>query len=241
VGDGPGGACACDADCPDVDGHAGVCVDGVCMTEASAECSADGSEPECPAGSRCWGIGSGEASLCWPDCASYPGCVGDCDDDGSCIPNDASTATCDEACASYCATDPVTGPGAPGSSCACDTDCTAVDGLAGACLAGVCYIDPGAACAVEGGEEGCGAGLHCWTTDLGDLGEAPVCWPSCAAYSCAGECDAEHDECAPNDTTDATCDPTCASTCFGTGTEECIDDWDCGLLEVCVDGECVFI
>ena len=51
-----GGACQCDSDCAAVDGHAGICVYGVCMVKADATCSAGGSTAECPAGSVCWGI-----------------------------------------------------------------------------------------------------------------------------------------------------------------------------------------
>jgi hypothetical protein len=95
----PGDACSCDSECPSVGGQAGLCVFGVCMIEASATCSAGGSQAECPAGSRCWGLTNYSGSICWPDCASYT-CDGTCDSDGSCL---ASVGMdCDYTCGSYC-------------------------------------------------------------------------------------------------------------------------------------------
>ena len=99
TGASPGGPCTCDADCPAVAGHEGICVLGVCMTRASAACSAAGSQPECAPGSRCWGLSGREGSICWPDCAGIS-CAGTCDSDGSCAPRDGMD--CDRACASYC-------------------------------------------------------------------------------------------------------------------------------------------
>ena len=75
------------------------------MVEASAACSAAGSQQECPQGSRCWGLGQGGVSMCWPDCTTYE-CVGECDVDGSCIPVEGMA--CDPECGSYC------GGGGPG-------------------------------------------------------------------------------------------------------------------------------
>lgn len=91
----PGGLCRCDGDCQAVEGHRGICVMGICFTEASDECSRDGSSVECAAGSRCWN------DVCWPDCASYH-CSGECDNDGSCAPTDASNAICESTCAAHC-------------------------------------------------------------------------------------------------------------------------------------------
>jgi hypothetical protein len=101
VGGGPGSACNCDSDCSGGDAsHASICVRGVCMLEASAECSADGSTVECPAHLRCWPHVDGIHFLCWPDCDFFTGCVGDCDADGSCVPN--ATTTCDGSCGGIC-------------------------------------------------------------------------------------------------------------------------------------------
>lgn len=94
-----GTSCGCDYDCPDVDGHAGVCVFGICMTFAANDCSSAGSSAECAAGSRCWGLGDTGVALCWPDCASHD-CAGVCDEDGSCVPGEGDN--CDPSCGSFC-------------------------------------------------------------------------------------------------------------------------------------------
>lgn len=95
----PGGLCNCDADCQDVEGHEGVCIEGICFTRGSADCSAAGSSAECAAGSRCWM--TGEIPVCWADCAAYD-CAGECDDDGSCAPT--PDTGCDPACGTACST-----------------------------------------------------------------------------------------------------------------------------------------
>jgi hypothetical protein len=100
-GGGPGSACNCDSDCSGGDAtHAPICVSGVCMLEASATCSADGSTAECPAHLRCWPHVDTIHFLCWPDCDFFTGCVGDCDGDGSCVPS--ATTTCDGSCGGIC-------------------------------------------------------------------------------------------------------------------------------------------
>ena len=132
----PGGACSCDSDCQTVEGQAGICVFGVCMTAASADCSAAGSTAECPAGSRCWGLSSTDGSICWPDCATYE-CAGTCDDDGSCAP--ASGMDCDNTCGSYCSEPPppppdLTDPPPPGPGPDCpDLPPLVCTGATGAC------------------------------------------------------------------------------------------------------------
>ncbi len=98
--EGPGSECDCDADCPSVEGHAGICVIGICMTRASGECAEAGSSGECAKGSRCWGLEGFEGSICWPDCSTYQ-CGGTCDDDGSCAPTAASS--CEYSCGAVCA------------------------------------------------------------------------------------------------------------------------------------------
>lgn len=107
----PGARCNCDAECQPEDGHEGLCVRGICMTRASAECEYGGSSGECPAGSRCWGVRDAAGSVCWPDCAAHA-CEGSCDGDGSCVPTDAME--CDRACGEYCSGGPSTDPAAPG-------------------------------------------------------------------------------------------------------------------------------
>jgi len=96
----PGGGCTCDADCDSDTGRDGICVYGLCMTRASADCSAGGSSVECGAGSRCWGLAGETGSICWPDCDAYS-CDGACDSDGSCAPTSGSD--CGYTCGSYCA------------------------------------------------------------------------------------------------------------------------------------------
>jgi hypothetical protein len=119
----PGSACTCDAECDAVEGHAGICVVGICMTRASADCTAAGSSGECGAGSRCWGLEGEDGAICWPDCDAYE-CDGVCDADGSCAPTD--TTSCDAACGSYCPCD-----GAE--------DCEAGEN----CVAGDCVVSSG--------------------------------------------------------------------------------------------------
>ena len=105
-----GGACDCDDDCAGSGSHDGLCVFGVCMLRASADCSAAGSTEECPAGSRCWGLSEFEGGICWPDCDTHS-CDGTCDADGSCIPDDGTT--CDDSCSEYCGS----GGGGGGGEC----------------------------------------------------------------------------------------------------------------------------
>ena len=118
----PGTECNCDSECQSVDGQAGICVFGVCMIQASADCSEAGSTAECPAGSRCWGLSEFEGGICWPDCDTFT-CEGTCDADGSCVPSDSST--CDETCSTYCGTGGSSGECPPnshpeGDGCVCD-------------------------------------------------------------------------------------------------------------------------
>ena len=96
----PGASCACDADCAAVDGHAGACVLGLCMTTPTADCASSGSTAECPAGFQCWGVRGADVDMCWPDCDAYA-CDGACDDDGSCTPIE-SLSQCDDSCAAHC-------------------------------------------------------------------------------------------------------------------------------------------
>jgi hypothetical protein len=130
----PGSACSCDADCADEGTHDGVCIYGICMTEASGACASGGSQGECPAGSRCWGLtGYDGGSLCWPDCDAHT-CAGTCDGDGSCVP------TADDNCDPTC-----------GSACSC-TETSCGDGMS--CVGGECVPD-------AGGGPGPGPGPDC--------------------------------------------------------------------------------
>lgn len=118
----PGSACDCDSECEGTTTNPGLCVQGVCMTRATGECSAAGSAAECPAGSRCWGIDGVTGGLCWPDCAAHS-CAGTCDADGSCVFSDATD--CNESCSEVCtgADDgcpPNSSPSSDGMGCVCD-------------------------------------------------------------------------------------------------------------------------
>ena len=99
-GTGPSGsACNCDSNCVGGSGsNPSVCVGGVCMIEAAGKCTEPGSPDGCPANHRCWPNGAG-AQICWPDCSAFS-CAGDCDADGSCVPN--TSLSCDPACGSHC-------------------------------------------------------------------------------------------------------------------------------------------
>ena len=119
----PGSLCRCDGDCENEQGFEGICVFGVCMTRASATCSAGGSRDGCPTGSRCWGLRGYEGSICWPDYASYPDCVGMEDSDGSCMYIEETRSVCDRSCASYC--EATSRPeGGIGAACEGNDDCS---------------------------------------------------------------------------------------------------------------------
>lgn len=160
-GVGPGDACSCDSDCPAVDGHAGICVYGICMTEASASCASAGSAGECPQGSRCWGLEGHEGAICWPDCDAHD-CDGSCDGDGSCVPTDSTD--CDYACGSYCACSP--------GDCPMGEEC-----VSGTCVAGT------------GDGPGAGPGPTCpglpardCTGSAGECGELVTFQPRTTSY-----------------------------------------------------------
>lgn len=147
---GPGDACSCDADCPTVDGHDGVCIYGVCMTEASAACASGGSTAECPAGSQCWNLTGRTGSLCWPECSTY-NCAGTCATDGTCEPN--AQTDCDPTC---------------GDSCSCTaTSC----GNGMQCVSGECVPNVGAGPGAGPGPTCSSLPVRdCTTTDCGTLG-----------------------------------------------------------------------
>ncbi len=130
-----GGACNCSSDCVGTDTNPGVCLFGVCMTMADGACAEAGTTQGCPTGSRCWGMDGVDGSLCWPDCASFT-CAGECDSDGSCVPNDATS--CDGTCSEYCGGS--SGGGGGGSSSGpCTPDNPTGDCPAGqVCEDGIC-------------------------------------------------------------------------------------------------------
>ena len=117
----PGAACNCDSECEGDATHPGLCVQGVCMTRASADCASAGSSGECLPGSRCWGLEGFTGGICWPDCSSYS-CAGSCDGDGSCVASESTT--CNASCSEVC-TDTTPGSCPPsshmeGDGCVCD-------------------------------------------------------------------------------------------------------------------------
>lgn len=95
----PGLACDCDSDCASVDGAQGICVSGICMLRSETRCSSRGSQQECPAGSRCWTVQSGD-NICYPDCGGFGQCDGTCDGDNSCVAT--NSMDCYEACGALC-------------------------------------------------------------------------------------------------------------------------------------------
>jgi hypothetical protein len=244
----PGSTCSCDSDCEEIEGHEGICVFGICMTRASADCSGAGSSAECAAGSRCWGLTGQEGSICWPDCESYE-CAGTCDADGSCVATEGMG--CDSECGSYCGGGTVTG--GIGGACEDSSECggsaecyMGIGWVEGYCLAFGCSA-PGEECG-DGGI--CVAGL---TTDGSN-----VCMGSCAAGCRAGY------ECAPADDGTEFCYPGCSRAddqcpdgfyCAdyeidtGRYVERCLIDYrcsdtrpvegDCPEGQVCQDGECI--
>ncbi len=229
---GPGDACVCNDDCASVSGHAGVCFFGVCFLESSADCSEPGSTAECPTGSRCW------IDICWPDVESYPDCIGEEDEDGSCAPTEGTAAECDPECTEFCPDAPPT-EGLPGSLCVCDEDCSAVEDHAGVCVFGVCMLEPSADCSSAGSSTECPEGSRCWGIDVGYA--VYLCWPDVATYpDCAGEEDTDG-SCVFTEATRAECDAECTELCEGDGPDpdECEIDRDCDADEVCVDGRCV--
>lgn len=158
----PGSACSCDSECEGTATHAGVCVRGVCMQRASAECSGSGSQAECPDGSRCWRVAETNEHVCWPDCDTYE-CAGTCDSDGSCVsPRDG---TCDPFCGGVCGEIPCS-PENPMGPCM---------GADQVCLDGAC-VD---ACSPTNPEGYCPPDTEC--TDGACVGDSP-----CPTWMCTG-------------------------------------------------------
>ncbi len=151
----PGSRCNCDVDCLGVSDHEAVCIGGICMVKASADCSSGGSTAECPTGFQCWGLWNKMGPICFPDCASND-CSGDCDADGTCIAGPGMG--CDSTCAFYCISPTLPCvPNNPGGACVagqvcvdgqCDDTCSAtvLDGYCHPgfqCTDGVCLSDSG--------------------------------------------------------------------------------------------------
>ncbi len=127
----PGAACTCDSGCAGTADNPGVCVQGICMQRATADCATAGSSAECPAGSRCWGLEGVTGGICWPDCDAHD-CAGACDADGSCVMTDSTT--CDASCCIGGDAPPCTA-----DSCPAGTECDP----SGACIADIGTPPPG--------------------------------------------------------------------------------------------------
>jgi hypothetical protein len=89
--------CDCDSNCADVGGQSGICVQGICMVQASGSCASGGSRGECPGGFRCWN-GTG-VNVCYPDCGANA-CEGSCDGDNSCVRRNGQG--CYQSCGTLC-------------------------------------------------------------------------------------------------------------------------------------------
>jgi hypothetical protein len=207
-GDGaPGSACECDRDCDPVEGHRGVCVKGICMTVAAADCASSGSRDECPEGSRCWPLAEFDLQVCYPDCASND-CVGACDGQGSCIPT--GDMNCDHECGSAC-TEPTCTPHCDGRQCGgdgCDGSCgecgdfQTCDDEAGQCQCGGGYLE----FLTSEGAVHCCAASQPWFCESEARG--PSCWTDeidCASeIFCEGEWHGCHEDatahCSSSDT-----------------------------------------
>jgi hypothetical protein len=198
----PGSSCRCDTDCAGSGAHRGLCVNGICMLAASGSCASEGSQGECPAGSRCW------SSICYPDCSAVD-CAGACDGDGSCLFTQSSR--CDDSCSQVCSS-PYNGQSAPTTQCTensspgqdgrcycnegfvvnaegtrCVRQCTDDAHCAGSlvCRNFFCVEPPCTA-------DSCGAGMVCADSgrcvmDIGAPPEGPV--PDCSAipgWECEG-------------------------------------------------------
>ncbi len=99
-------------------------------------------------------------------------------------------------------------PVPPGSACTCDTDCQGDSLHPGVCIVGVCMTMAEGKCSSAGSSTECAPGSRCW--EIADAPGIGICWPSCDAFDCAGECDADN-ACFVSDST--TCDPTCGALC----------------------------
>ncbi|MBX3273444.1 MAG: hypothetical protein KF729_24485 [Sandaracinaceae bacterium] len=160
---------------------------------------------------------------------------------------------------------PPAGGSRPGAACDCDAECEGTAANPGVCVQGVCMTRATGTCSAAGSAAECPAGSRCWGLE-GVTGG--LCWPDCAAGSCAGTCDSDG-SCVPNDST--SCNTSCAAICSDGGggdgcppnasrssdgmscvcnegfvpnaertacVRECTMDTDCGAGLVCVDNAC---
>ena len=114
---------------------------------------------------------------------------------------------------------------APGTTCTCDGDCASVGGQAGTCVFGICMIAASTTCSAAGSTAECPTGSRCWGLS-GYSGS--ICWPDCASFGCAGDCDGDG-SCVASVGMD--CDYSCGSYCS-------CQPGDCGVNEQCVNGAC---
>ncbi|RLB47214.1 MAG: hypothetical protein DRJ42_25905 [Deltaproteobacteria bacterium] len=163
----PGAACGCDSECAGTAANAGICIQGVCMTEATTACAEAGSRAECGAGARCWGLDGFDGGICWPDCDASS-CAGSCDADGSCIPSE--TTSCDSTC---CGGDG--GGTTPGGECPPNAH---VEGDGCVCDTGYTVNAAGTGCELP-----CTTASDCGGTDICVDNHCEA--PPCTATSCA--------------------------------------------------------
>jgi hypothetical protein len=98
--------------------------------------------------------------------------------------------------------------GPPGSRCFCDDECESVDTNEGICVLGVCMTLATSGCTGLGSTEQCAPGSRCWGAAA--FPGVSFCWPDCASYECASQCDADG-SCVPTIWT--SCDPDCGLYC----------------------------
>jgi len=82
-------------------------------------------------------------------------------------------------------------------------------------------VEASANCAVGGSPAECPAGLRCWGWNWG---ADHVCYPDCASFGCAGECDG-----------DGSCVPAVGMDCYAECGDHCgwVSDMDCAALVDC--------
>ncbi len=203
----PGSACTANAGCDGTATHPGVCLHGLCVTRATAPCSAPGAAEACDPGALCFNSTVlGGNGFCLPqiDAAACTG--GAINRHEVCAP--IKGKSCDPTSGTFC--DLFEPPaGEPGAQCSDDTECTTTDAscyegsgavhgwLGGYCLSfgcqdsSVCGQGSCQPAATDGSGicvQGCGMDLDCrvghWCAKTED-GSGTYCRPGCdAAAAC---------------------------------------------------------
>lgn len=218
----PGSPCLSNAECLGSEPHPGVCLHGVCVTRATAPCSAPGAADGCDPGALCYeSTVLGGNGFCLPqlDAAACSG--GAIDRHGVCAP--LKGKGCDKAGGTFCELfEPPAGE--PGAKCGDDSECSSVnascyDGssdpsgwIGGYCLAFGCAdssecgqgsCQPVASDGSGVCVQGCGMDLDCragyWCAKTEDE-TATYCRAGCdAAAACPSGLVCLSDECIPED------------------------------------------